>query len=175
MRTDWENVRPDMAVERNWYRQLQAAYMNQIETVYTRVPSEILPRLSALVEANPLTDTEEITAFILYTLHSRASYSLTPGRMPLNGEDVAEYFLFEGHSGYCVHFAAAATLMYRLYGVPARYVSGYAATPEDFSRSGRTEAGMPCSPMRRHTPGRRFFCRDTGGRRWKSRLRRPAI
>ena len=134
MRTDWENVRPDMAVERNWYLQLQAAYMNQIEMAYTRVPSEILPRLSALVEANPLTDTEEITAFILYTLHSRASYSLTPGRMPLNGEDVAEYFLFEGHSGYCVHFAAAATLMYRLYGVPARYVSGYAATPEDFSQ-----------------------------------------
>ena len=134
MRTDWENVRPDMAAERSWYRQLQAAYMNQIETVYTRVPSEILPRLSALVEANPLTDTEEITAFILYTLHSSASYSLTPGRMPRNGEDVAEYFLFEGHSGYCVHFAAAATLMYRLYGIPARYVSGYAASPEDFTQ-----------------------------------------
>ncbi|MBQ9347973.1 MAG: transglutaminase domain-containing protein, partial [Oscillibacter sp.] len=35
--------------------------------------------------------------------------------------------------GYCQHFAAAAVLMYRLYGVPARYAAGYAALPSSFA------------------------------------------
>lgn len=56
-----------------------------------------------------------------------------PGRAPVN-EDVVEYFLFENHKGYCVHFASAATLMYRALGFPARYASGYAVQPSDFVR-----------------------------------------
>ena len=54
--------------------------------------------------------------------------------MPL-GEEVAEYFLFEGGQGYCQHFATAATLLYRLYGIPARYAAGYAVQPEEFEES----------------------------------------
>ncbi|MEI3176058.1 MAG: transglutaminase domain-containing protein [Lachnospiraceae bacterium] len=33
--------------------------------------------------------------------------------------------------GYSVHFASAAVLMFRYYGIPARYVEGYLITPED--------------------------------------------
>ncbi len=80
-------------------------------------------RLRKLVEANPLEDLEEITAFIMETL-SGCTYTRTPGMRPLN-KDPVEYFLFESRTGYCQQFAAAATLMYRLYGIPARYVSGY--------------------------------------------------
>lgn len=134
MRKDWQSMRSQSGASSNRFRQLQSVYRSHIRNIYTRVPTDILPRLTALTAQNPLSDTDEITAFILHTLDSRASYSLTPGRMPLNGADVAEYFLFEGHSGYCVHFATAATLMYRLYGVPARYVSGYAASPDDFTQ-----------------------------------------
>ena len=74
-----------------------------------------------------------ITEFIRNTLRSQASYTLTPGRTPVN-EDVVEYFLFESGQGYCQQFASAATLLYRLYGVPARYVSGYLLQPEDFEK-----------------------------------------
>ena len=42
------------------------------------------------------------------------------------GEDFVNHFLTEGR-GYCVHFATAGTLLLRLQGIPARYVSGYAA------------------------------------------------
>lgn len=42
------------------------------------------------------------------------------------GEDFVDHFLTEGR-GYCVHFATAGTLLLRLQGIPARYVSGYAA------------------------------------------------
>lgn len=35
------------------------------------------------------------------------------------------------NKGYDVHYATAATLMFRYYGIPARYVEGYLVTPED--------------------------------------------
>lgn len=44
--------------------------------------------------------------------------------------DFVSTFLQETHSGYSVHFATAATLMFRYYGIPARYVEGYLITPE---------------------------------------------
>lgn len=99
---------------------------------YTRCPpGGQTPRLDALCRDNPQESLEDITAFILYTLHSNTTYTLTPGLAPLN-EDVVENFLFERGRGYCVHYAAAAALMYRRYGVPARYAAGYAVPPEAF-------------------------------------------
>lgn len=106
-------------------------YMEYAEGRFTAYPKDDLPRLSALVEANPLTELDDITAFILYTLNSNAEYSLTPGWTPW-GKEIAEYFLFERKAGYCQHFALVATLMYRMYGVPARYVTGYRVDPDDF-------------------------------------------
>lgn len=106
-------------------------YLKNCLSAYTQVPVERLPRLAQLCREHPLTGTDEITAFILHTLQSCASYSLTPGWTPFN-RDMVEYFLFDNGLGYCQHFASAATLMYRLYGIPARYATGYVATPEDF-------------------------------------------
>ena len=70
---------------------------------------------------------------ILSVLESSTSYTLTPGSAPVN-TDIVEYFLFDSREGYCVHYASAATLMYRLYGIPARYGAGYAVQPSDFVR-----------------------------------------
>lgn len=121
----------------NWLRillqRMQQAYQSAVQTLYISVPTGQLPRLTALCAENPQQNLEDITAFILDALHSRAVYSTTPGLAPLN-EDIVEYFLFENGEGYCVHFAAAATLMYRLYGIPARYASGYMVQPEDFEQ-----------------------------------------
>lgn len=116
---------------REWYNSLQRACLEAAEDVYTRVPENLLPRLTALAEENPREGLDEVTAFIAYTLQDMASYTLTPGRPPVN-EDIVEYFLFENGQGYCQHFAATATLLYRLYGIPARYVSGYMLQPSDF-------------------------------------------
>jgi transglutaminase-like putative cysteine protease len=62
-------------------------------------------------------------------------YTLSPGRVP-KGQNFAEYFLFESHKGYCVHFATAATVMLRAMGVPARYAEGYVVTQEDYKTAG---------------------------------------
>ena len=40
-------------------------------------------------------------------------------------------FLEMSCTGYDVHYAAAAALAFRWYGIPARYVEGYIVTPED--------------------------------------------
>ena len=46
-----------------------------------------------------------------------------------------EYFLFDNHLGYCQHYASAATLLYRMYGIPARYVTGYKANRRVFTET----------------------------------------
>lgn len=132
MQLDWENVPDHFAMQRDWNRRVHKTYAQLAPAAYTGVPRESLLRLVRLAEEHPLRDMDEITAFILDTLHNGAAYSQTPGWTPM-GEDVVEDFLFEKHSGYCVHYASAAVLLYRLYGIPARYAAGYLVPPEEFS------------------------------------------
>lgn len=47
-----------------------------------------------------------------------------------DGGDVLSEFLISKRRGYSVHFATAAALMFRYYGIPARYAEGYLITPE---------------------------------------------
>ena len=133
MKIDWSMVEPGIAFENqaNWYSNLQDAYMEAVEDQCLQVPKERIPRLTKLCEEHPLTELDEITAFIISALESNADYTLTPGNAPIN-KDIVEYFMFENGKGYCQHFASTAVLMYRLYGIPARYASGYLVNPEDF-------------------------------------------
>lgn len=132
MGIQWDHIPARFEQRKEWYKQLQDAYRKEAEETYTQVPRNLLPRLTNFAAEHPLDDRNEISAFILYTLHSNASYTLTPGWAPRN-EDIAEYFLFESGRGYCEHFALTATLLYRLYGVPARYAVGYMVSPSDFT------------------------------------------
>ena len=63
-------------------------------------------------------------------LHENYTYSMMPGTTPRNA-DFALHFLLKQDSGYCAHFATAATLLLRSYGIPARYVEGYAISLTD--------------------------------------------
>lgn len=45
--------------------------------------------------------------------------------------DFTENFLSRSKIGHSVHYATAAALMFRYYGIPSRYVEGYLITPED--------------------------------------------
>ena len=126
---------------------LPAVYIDETEytrlvEAYTQVPEVLLPRLTALAKATPLTQYDEISAFVFYTLHSNTTYSLTPGWAPMN-TDIVESFLFERKTGYCNHFASTAVLLYRLYGIPARYVSGYCVSQSAFSKNKDT-SGANC-------------------------------
>lgn len=62
----------------------------------------------------------------------KRSYDLDLDRVPF-GQDVVEYFLFQGEKGFCEHFASAGVLLLREMGVPARYVSGYSVRVSDLT------------------------------------------
>ena len=57
-------------------------------------------------------------------------YSEDPGA---SGDGSALRTFFETGKGYDVQFATAATLMFRFYGIPARYVGGYMISESDVS------------------------------------------
>ena len=115
------------------FRTVENLYGKAVQERYIEVP-ENLTRMQALVEENPKTELQEITTFILFTLKTKTTYSLTPGFVPVNA-DVSEYFLFESGKGYCEHYASAAALLYRLYGIPARYATGYRIPADTFTYS----------------------------------------
>ena len=60
-------------------------------------------------------------------IYDKACKKMPEGRSFLN------YFLTESRTGYDVHFATVAALMFRYYGIPARYTEGYVITEDDLS------------------------------------------
>ena len=49
------------------------------------------------------------------------------------GRNFLNYFLTQSRTGYDVQFSSVAVLMFRYYGIPARYVEGYVITEKDIS------------------------------------------
>lgn len=63
-------------------------------------------------------------------LEKNMTYSTATDPFTESGDFVAN-FLTESKIGHSVHYATAAALMFRYYGIPSRYVEGYLITPED--------------------------------------------
>ncbi len=126
------------------FRSYLNRYLNVINTAYTSYPANTFARLLQYCRETPLDRLEDITTYILVTLQNKASYSTTPGNTPYN-KDVVDYFLFENGQGYCVHFASAAALMYRMYGIPARYATGFVARPTEFRPSEDGSGQFTCT------------------------------
>ena len=59
------------------------------------------------------------------------AYTYNPGTTS-EGQDFVEDFLFNRKTGFCVHFASSAALIYRMCGYPSRYVEGYVISPDKF-------------------------------------------
>lgn len=58
-------------------------------------------------------------------VRNSARYDLNTPAMPEEETDFARWFLMESDTGYCVHYATAATVLLRAAGVPARFVTGF--------------------------------------------------
>lgn len=106
----------------------------------TGVPPELNPYLSlpeyTRRQAEQLTadlssgTNTEIAHRIGALVCNSARYDLNTGHMPSGEPDFALWFLRSSDTGYCVHYATAATVLLRAAGVPARYVTGYMADTE---------------------------------------------
>ncbi|RHO79382.1 transglutaminase domain-containing protein [Ruminococcus sp. AF45-4BH] len=77
---------------------------------------------------------EEIRKYVVKRLLRDCSYETDTDKLK-DGQDFVETFLYDTKEGYSMHFAAAATMMFRMFGVPARYVVGYVAPQELFSEN----------------------------------------
>ena len=70
-------------------------------------------------------------AFALQTWLSRSCrYTLDAAVQPADLDFVTN-FLFNTREGYCTYFASAMTVLCRMAGLPARYVEGYLAIPDE--------------------------------------------
>lgn len=58
-------------------------------------------------------------------VRATAAYDTQTRRMPSSENDFVQWFLEDSDTGYCVHFASAATVLLQAAGIPARYVTGY--------------------------------------------------
>jgi transglutaminase-like putative cysteine protease len=63
-----------------------------------------------------------LSRYYRYTLDAEA---------PPKNIDFVTYFLFKSKEGYCTYFATAMTVLCRMVGIPARYVEGYLAQPNE--------------------------------------------
>ena len=66
----------------------------------------------------------EIIQQVIDYYQENIPYTIRPGATPWR-EDFINYFLTKNRKGYCAHFASAAVLIFRSYGIPARYCEGY--------------------------------------------------
>lgn len=112
---------------------VENSYAAYVKSHYLDVP-EGFEMLQEQCEEQKLKkdDIEKITEYIQSFLADGYEFSLDIPQLP-EGEDFVQYFLYESKTGYSTHYASAAVLMFRMFGVPARYVVGYAAPQNLFT------------------------------------------
>lgn len=118
------------------FSEYERNYRSFVYDVYTRLPKEGLEQLKSVdlgVSELDYDYTYQTIMKVIQYLRENTSYSLSPG-VPHTNQDFAEYFLFDAKKGYCSHYATAAVLLLRNYGVPARYIEGYIVTKEDIRK-----------------------------------------
>lgn len=92
-------------------------------------PQSELSRLQLLaqrLDKKEYNDKERINR-VVHHLQRNLNYdAVSDFQAPVEGrQDPVEYFLFDRKRGWCIHFAAASTLLLKAMEVPARFVTGY--------------------------------------------------
>ncbi|MCI7442574.1 MAG: transglutaminase-like domain-containing protein [Clostridium sp.] len=111
------------------YLDKENKYREYVYDVYTKLPESTLNKVREEYEDLGKRDyygVDDKIQLAKEIINSETSYTLSPGKLP-RGKDFVEYFLFENKKGYCSHYASAACVLLRMWGVPARYVEGYLA------------------------------------------------
>lgn len=96
-------------------------------SVYTALPDETKAWAKELLHRMDIggASAQETVHEIEMYVQNSAEYDLSTSAMDSGYTDFARWFLEKSDTGYCVHFATAATVLLRADGIPARYVEGY--------------------------------------------------
>ena len=103
-----------------------------VRSTYLELPSHLeqpLADLAAKITANAGTPYEKALAIRDY-LKKNYKYTMDVSEHPEN-VDFVTAFLLNTRKGYCTYFASAMTVLCRIAGLPARYVEGYLAVPNE--------------------------------------------
>ena len=105
---------------------------DQISRTYTVLPSHLeQPVYDLALEISSIASSPYDKALALQSWLSRSCrYTLEVDNQPAN-EDFVTRFLLETKEGYCTYFASAMTVLCRMAGLPARYIEGYLAEPDE--------------------------------------------
>ena len=107
------------------YTDEEAAYRAFVYENYLQIPSSTKKALLAWAKERGITkDSADLVTLIQAAVQHGAAYNLMADPYPKD-VDVAVYFLTVAKEGICQHFATAATLLYRAFGIPARYTVGF--------------------------------------------------
>lgn len=111
-------------------RDMELSYRQFVYANYLSLPDSTRASLQELASQNSLSGdgVYETIALVAEYVRSRCPYNINT--QPYPSEDYALYFFTQATEGYCIHFATAATAMYRALGLPARMVAGYAFEAE---------------------------------------------
>ena len=115
---------------------MEASYAAYAASRYTAVPDgydELQALCDEAKKDQKLTEAADIGDYIRAYLNTNYQYNASAPQPP-EGADPIRYFLMESKQGYSVQFASAAVVMFRMFGLPARYVVGYAAPQSLFTQ-----------------------------------------
>ena len=110
-------------------------YRNFVYEKYLKVPAELEQPLKDYLYSHGIDweseDKEGIIVAIKRLFGSRYYYSRTDIPKLPEGKNVIMFFLNESKTGKCTHYASSATLLFRVCGIPARYVTGFMVSGYD--------------------------------------------
>lgn len=123
--------------EQTPFLQDEADYNTFAYEQYTAIPSDIRSYLADKLGDYVVSDGEAHFDYqtakqnILFYLTTYASYDETNVAPVGDGVDFVLNFLDGTRKGYSVHYATAAAMMFRYYGIPARYVEGFLVSKQE--------------------------------------------
>lgn len=111
---------------------LEDSRYEQVLETYTTLPDHLEEPVYALArEAASVASSPYNRALALQSWLTRNyRYTLDVEPQPSN-LDFVTHFLLDTREGYCTYFASAMTVLCRMVGLPARYVEGYIAEPDE--------------------------------------------
>ena len=111
---------------------LEDSRYDQVVDTYTSLPAHLeepvyaLAREAASVASAPYDQALAIQSWLSRSFRYTLEVENQPGNL-----DFVTHFLLDTREGYCTHFASAMTVLCRMAGLPARYVEGYIAEPDE--------------------------------------------
>ena len=125
----WEQWYQDQSGDKNFHDS-ENVYGTFARTFYEDVPDDMRDYFdSNLPEAGKKLNPFDAIKVVRDYTAANMSYSNEADEYS-QSEDFVIEMLSEHKAGYSAHFATVAAMMFRYYGIPARYVEGYLVNPE---------------------------------------------